>query len=163
MRLDHLLSKRKSRGCFIIGFSKREIKSFRWRCVQGKHPSTSRTRWLRPVRPRVLHWRRCGRLGGCRIKLNKQLRCLFGGVAQLGEHLPCKQGVMSSNLTISTRIYGFESAKFTWMITYLDNFTLIKIIKETYVDLIVTDIRFYQTNTCIRFDNTNQFKQQTKS
>ena len=27
----------------------------------------------------------------------------FGGVAQLGEHLPCKQGVMSSNLTISTR------------------------------------------------------------
>ena len=26
----------------------------------------------------------------------------FGGVAQLGEHLPCKQGVMSSNLTIST-------------------------------------------------------------
>ena len=27
----------------------------------------------------------------------------FGGVAQLGEHLPCKQGVMSSNLTISIR------------------------------------------------------------
>ena len=27
----------------------------------------------------------------------------FGGVAQLGEHLPCKQGVMSSNLTISTK------------------------------------------------------------
>ena len=27
---------------------------------------------------------------------------LYGGVAQLGEHLPCKQGVMSSNLTIST-------------------------------------------------------------
>ena len=26
---------------------------------------------------------------------------LCGGVAQLGEHLPCKQGVMSSNLTIS--------------------------------------------------------------
>ena len=28
----------------------------------------------------------------------------FGGVAQLGEHLPCKQGVESSNLFISTRI-----------------------------------------------------------
>ncbi len=28
---------------------------------------------------------------------------LNGGVAQLGEHLPCKQGVMSSNLTISTK------------------------------------------------------------
>ena len=25
-----------------------------------------------------------------------------GGVAQLGEHLPCKQGVRSSNLLIST-------------------------------------------------------------
>ena len=27
---------------------------------------------------------------------------LYGGVAQLGEHLPCKQGVKSSNLSIST-------------------------------------------------------------
>ena len=27
---------------------------------------------------------------------------LNGGVAQLGEHLPCKQGVKSSNLSIST-------------------------------------------------------------
>ena len=27
---------------------------------------------------------------------------LNGGVAQLGEHLPCKQGVKSSNLFIST-------------------------------------------------------------
>ena len=26
----------------------------------------------------------------------------FGGVAQLGEHLPCKQGVRGSNLLIST-------------------------------------------------------------
>ena len=27
---------------------------------------------------------------------------IYGGVAQLGEHLPCKQGVKSSNLSIST-------------------------------------------------------------
>ena len=27
----------------------------------------------------------------------------YGGLAQLGERLPCKQGVMSSNLTISIR------------------------------------------------------------
>ena len=27
---------------------------------------------------------------------------LNGGVAQLGEHLPCKQGVKSSNLSVST-------------------------------------------------------------
>ena len=28
---------------------------------------------------------------------------IYGGVAQLGEHLPCKQGVRSSILLISTR------------------------------------------------------------
>ena len=28
---------------------------------------------------------------------------ICGGVAQLGEHLPCKQGVKSSNLSISIR------------------------------------------------------------
>ena len=27
-----------------------------------------------------------------------------GGVAQLGEHLPCKQGVMGSNPIISTKM-----------------------------------------------------------
>ena len=27
---------------------------------------------------------------------------LYGGVAQLGEHLPCKQGVKSSKLSVST-------------------------------------------------------------
>ena len=29
-----------------------------------------------------------------------------GDVAQLGEHLPCKQGVESSNLLVSTEPYG---------------------------------------------------------
>ena len=67
-------------------------KNFRWRCVMGKHPYPSRTRRLRPWRPKVLYWQRYGRIGGCRI---------HGGVAQLGEHLPCKQGVKSSNLSIS--------------------------------------------------------------
>ena len=33
---------------------------------------------------------------------------LYGGVAQLGEHLPCKQGVESSNLFISTEIERFQ-------------------------------------------------------
>ena len=28
----------------------------------------------------------------------------LGGLAQLGEHLPCKQGVESSNLLSSTRV-----------------------------------------------------------
>ena len=31
-----------------------------------------------------------------------------GGLAQLGEHLPCKQGVESSNLFISTEIGRFQ-------------------------------------------------------
>ena len=35
---------------------------------------------------------------------------ICGGVAQLGEHLPCKQGVMSSNLTISTKVIRRISA-----------------------------------------------------
>ena len=41
---------------------------FWWRCGQGTHPFPSRTRWLRPDRPMVLHWRRCGRAGGRQIK-----------------------------------------------------------------------------------------------
>ena len=35
-----------------------------------------------------------------------EARCEHGGVAQMGEHLPCKQGVDSSNLFISTMAIG---------------------------------------------------------
>ena len=38
-------------------------------------------------------WKRDGKI---------PMSLLFGGVAQLGEHLPCKQGVRSSILLIST-------------------------------------------------------------
>ena len=58
---------------------------------------TSRTRWLRLGRPKVLGWRWPGRIGGCQSP--------NGGVAQLGEHLPCKQGVRGSNPLVSTRIW----------------------------------------------------------
>ena len=34
----------------------------------------------------------------------------YGDVAQLGEHLPCKQGVESSNLFISSRMRAYSSA-----------------------------------------------------
>ena len=64
------------------------------RCACGTHPYPSRTRWLSRRRPMVLCRRRHGRAGGCQI---------YGGIAQLGEHLPCKQGVRSSNLLISIR------------------------------------------------------------
>ena len=41
---------------------------------------------------------------------------LNGGLAQLGEHLPCKQGVESSNLLVSTRRKHAANM-------YLENFT----------------------------------------
>ena len=37
-------------------------------------------------------------------KRNPEKLKSYGGVAQLGEHLPCKQGVKSSNLFISTSV-----------------------------------------------------------
>ena len=37
-----------------------------------------------------------------KLKPNIKYQLKFGGVAQLGEHLPCKQGVRSSILLIST-------------------------------------------------------------
>ena len=40
---------------------------------------------------------------GSKLKEEEKTNNLFGGVAQLGEHLPCKQGVKSSNLSISIR------------------------------------------------------------
>ena len=66
------------------------------RCACGTHPFPFRTRWLRHRRPMVLCWRRHGRVGGCQ---------LYGGIAQLGERLPCKQEVTSSNLVISTKAF----------------------------------------------------------
>ena len=38
------------------------------------------------------------------IKSMTKYQLKFGGVAQLGEHLPCKQGVRSSILLISTSV-----------------------------------------------------------
>ena len=40
-----------------------------------------------------------------------KLKC--GGIAQLGEHLPCKQGVRSSNLLISTTYWRLDTGY--WM------------------------------------------------
>ena len=55
--VKHTAAVRTKRGSF-----------FRWRCAQGRHPFSSRTRWLRPGRPMILYWRRYGKAGGCRIK-----------------------------------------------------------------------------------------------
>ena len=49
-----------------------------------------------------------------RVHLNKEEQentDPYGGVAQLGEHLPCKQGVRSSILLISTKGSKRDSGK----------------------------------------------------
>ena len=43
---------------------------------------------------------------------------IFGGLAQLGEHLPCKQGVESSNLLVSSCNYYITGGNCR---TYLEN------------------------------------------
>ena len=64
------------------------------------------SRWLpvilRKTSGRVLTYRPEGSVKGAdRTVKRDACHPRHGGVAQLGEHLPCKQGVMSSNLTIS--------------------------------------------------------------
>ena len=43
-----------------------------------------------------------GKMGRGEEKERNPAKKEYGGVAQLGEHLPCKQGVRSSTLLIST-------------------------------------------------------------
>ena len=76
--------------------------------TQRVHPFPFRTRKLSSAVPIVLCWGRHGRVGHGRHRIS--LRNAYpmrekhhGGVAQLGEHLPCKQGVMGSNPIISTK------------------------------------------------------------
>ena len=73
--------------------------------TQRVHPFPFRTRKLSSAVPRVLRWRRRGRVGHGRHRITLTLygNTTYGGVAQLGEHLPCKQGVMGSNPIISTK------------------------------------------------------------
>ena len=72
MRLDHLLSKEEEvENCNVFYCLAIKLKHFWCRCGWGTHPFPSRTRRLRPNRPMVLHWRRCGRAGGRQIKKEK--------------------------------------------------------------------------------------------
>ena len=74
-------------------------------CGAGGNGRTRETGWQRS------HWgARCARRrrGNLHKTVDKSIlalekqTCEYGGVAQLGEHLPCKQGVDSSILFIST-------------------------------------------------------------
>ena len=62
------------------------------------------------------------------LKFKGQARPLNGGVAQLGEHLPCKQGVKGSNPSISIGQTGCPKNR-PKVLLYLENRILIKILK----------------------------------
>ena len=86
MRLDHLLSKEQGRYEEYLQTSKVSREDLE-RCLilrvcKEEIPERTFTMVEKEIRRR--HRRR------------------YGGVAQLGEHLPCKQGVRSSILLIST-------------------------------------------------------------
>ena len=96
MRLDHLLSKEEEvRVLYTVQFSKRKLKKIlvSMRLGDTPVPIPNTTVKTKTAKNTILET----------IWEDRWMPDLYGGVAQLGEHLPCKQGVMSSNLTISTR------------------------------------------------------------
>ena len=52
------------------------------------------------------------REGEMKMEKAKPNNLVYGGVAQLGEHLPCKQGVMGSNPIISTSYFQSNKEMF---------------------------------------------------
>ena len=93
MRLDHLLSKEKVRVVcavwFLIKGSTGFPVSMRLLETPVPIPNTTVKRKTAEGTMLVTAWE------------NRRAPDYYGGVAQLGEHLPCKQGVKSSNLSIS--------------------------------------------------------------
>ena len=69
---------------------------------------------------------------------------LYGGVAQLGEHLPCKQGVMSSNLTVSI---GVETLKCTLKTSYRDKLLINKFFIDQDIRETNQKYLFFEYNT----------------
>ena len=116
MRLDHLLSmERRTRDCpeskvrstnltvcagrILTDSSHEEGFVFR-----GRDGNGTRCLILKASGHRDGGSRFCvkGNLQGGRGNSTEEMATEYGGVAQLGEHLPCKQGVDSSILFIST-------------------------------------------------------------
>ena len=61
--------------------------------------------------------------------MGKQVAAGFhGGVAQLGEHLPCKQGVKSSNLSVSINRETKKDLVFGWR--HLETSACRKLLKD---------------------------------
>ena len=63
----------------------------------------------------------------------------YGGVAQLGEHLPCKQGVMGSNPIISTTLNNTNLLFKVSLVTFFSK-------KVTHKMLIENRIKTNETN-----------------
>ena len=95
MRLDHLLSKEEEvRVLYTVQVSRKPKKILvSMRLGETPVPIPNTTVKTKTAENTILET----------IWEDRWMPDLYGGVAQLGEHLPCKQGVMSSNLTISTR------------------------------------------------------------
>ena len=77
-----------------------------------------------------------------------------GGLAQLGERLPCKQEVTSSNLVISI----WELFLYIWLILewlYIENYTLKYIDKHLYNDEIDCNRSICQTSECVKIGYEN--------
>ena len=114
MRLDHLLSKEKVEKRYGL-----TVELSRFQIVQGKPHKRFRMRQTLdnikfpvPMRPgdtpvpipntTVKAWAADGTTLETAWESRRVPDSKNGGVAQLGEHLPCKQGVESSNLFISS-------------------------------------------------------------
>ena len=80
-------------------------KYFWWRCAYGKHPFSSRTRWLRRKRPMVLCWRRYGRVGGCQIHLadlvKRYAKSLRDQVMNIENRIPRKYQTKTSEADVT--------------------------------------------------------------
>ena len=94
---------------------------------------------------------------------------LNGGLAQLGEHLPCKQGVESSNLLVSiVEIVDFHSRNIIYSIysMFLENRIQKLILISKYVKTSEVARRFripeqFRIQKSVLVINTSNCKQQT--
>ena len=95
MRLDHLLSKEEEvRVLYTVQVSretKKILVSMRFGDTPVPIPNTTVKTSTADSTMRVTAWE------------GRWLPDIYGDIAQLGEHLPCKQGVKGSNPSISIR------------------------------------------------------------
>lgn len=98
--------------------------------------------------------------------MRRLLRLRHGGIAQLGEHLPCKQGVKSSNLFISTNSSKEENAPWKPYNEYLSEDEKTKrvtnVSKGTIATLRRKIIKTWKDNHFNYRDHERSWKQRTR-